>query len=58
MNISRWVVRFIMLGVIVLLALLFLITEGKSTKNELNIWDEKLAGYGAYIYQKRIFGRK
>ena len=33
---------------------LFLITEGKSTKDELNIWDEKLAEYGSYIYQKRI----
>lgn len=33
---------------------LFLITENKATKDELNIWDEKLAEYGAYIYQKRL----
>ncbi|MFC1599432.1 DNA replication/repair protein RecF [Patescibacteria group bacterium] len=33
---------------------LFLITESKATKDELNVWDEKLAEYGSYIYQKRL----
>lgn len=33
---------------------LFLITENRAKKDELNIWDEKLAEYGSYIYQKRL----
>lgn len=32
---------------------LFLITECKANHEELNVWDEKLAEYGSYIYQKR-----
>lgn len=33
---------------------LFLITEGKAKHDELNVWDDKLAEYGSYIYQKRL----
>lgn len=33
---------------------LFLITIGKAKHTELDAWDEKLAEYGSYIYQKRI----
>ncbi|MFC1810713.1 DNA replication/repair protein RecF [Patescibacteria group bacterium] len=33
---------------------LFLITEGKVKHDELNVWDDKLAQYGSYIYQKRL----
>jgi len=33
---------------------LFLITTGKAKHDELNVWDDKLAEYGSYIYQKRL----
>lgn len=33
---------------------LFLITIGKARYTELDAWDEKLAEYGSYIYQKRL----
>ena len=33
---------------------LFLITEGRAKQDELNVWDEKMAEYGSYIYQKRL----
>jgi DNA replication and repair protein RecF len=33
---------------------LFLITENKANHAELDAWDDKLAEFGSYIYQKRI----
>jgi DNA replication and repair protein RecF len=33
---------------------LLLIDQGKSSPDELNVWDEQLAQYGIYILQKRL----